>query len=81
MAEYRRYLLTYPLEGNTIFKSKSESKAAKRVFKEFEDINGIGEGLFVMKDLTTDKEIKLQASNGKIYKMAEQSGGRSYLIK
>ena len=81
MSEYKRYLMTYPIEGNIIYKSKSESKAAKRCFKEeFKSVNGLEEGLFALKDMDSKKELKFRASHGKLYRIADQKGGKSYEI-
>lgn len=69
--------MSYPFEGNKIYKSSSLSKTAKKCHNEFKQLNGISDGMFCITNIDTNKEYRFKAINNNItrIKKKKQYGG------
>lgn len=72
MSNYKRYLLTYPVEGQIIHKSDSTKRAVKKCYKEYKKLSGDPGGLFAVTDLDSETEYMFKIKGHKIYDMREK---------
>ncbi|CAH6421512.1 Hypothetical protein KVN_LOCUS325 [uncultured virus] len=63
-SKYKRYQLTYPLEGN-IYQTRSFHKAIKKSYNDFKRHNKINEGIFIVTNLDNKKEYKFKINENK----------------
>lgn len=75
MSNYKRYILTYPMEGQVIHKSDSTKRGVKKCYKEYKKLSGIADGLFAVTDIDSQVEYMFKIKNHKIYDINEQYGG------
>ena len=64
--KYYKYQMTFPFEGNKIYKSKSLSKVVKKCYKDYKKFSDINEGLFCVTNIDKDIEYRFQVKNHKI---------------
>ncbi len=80
---YHRYQLTYPYIGNTIYRSKSINKVAKKCYNDLKNLTNIKyikyirEGLFIIIDLNDNIEYKFQIKNKMIYKVLKNFNAKA----
>lgn len=70
MDKYYRYQLTFPYEGNKIYRSKSHDKAIKKCYQEFKQLN-ISEkdktySIFGVTNLDKNIEYKFQMNQNEV---------------
>jgi hypothetical protein len=70
-----RYQLTFPFEGNKIYKSSSSKDVVKKCYNEFKTFSDIGEGLFCITNLDKNVEYRFQAKDRKIKKIKHNQAG------
>src|SRR5436190_1082220 len=64
--KYYKYQMTFPFEGNKIYKSKSLSKVVKKCYKDYKKFSDINEGLFCVTNIDKDIEYRFKDKNDKI---------------
>ena len=64
MDKYYRYQLSYPIEGNKIYKSRSLNKVVKKCLFELEQ-NDINKDMFCIINLDTKIEYRFKKNNNK----------------
>lgn len=68
--KYFRYQVTYPFEGNKIYKSRSISKAINKCYKEYKNVYpDIRDGIFYVTNLDKNIKYKINIKN-------DQNGGQ-----
>src|SRR5436190_8652523 len=70
--KYYKYQMTFPFEGNKIYKSKSLSKVVKKCYKDYKKFSDINEGLFCVTNIDKDIEYRFQVKNHKIIKIKKK---------
>jgi hypothetical protein len=72
-----RLQLTYPYEGNKIYKTTSFREGVRKCYKEYRTYNDINDGLFFVTDLDKKSEYKFNAKNDVLFKVNNktQKGG------
>jgi len=75
MNNYKRYILTYPIEGQIVHRSDSTKRAVKKCYKEYKKLAGITDGLFAVTDIDSQTEYTFKIKNHKIYNTKKQIGG------
>ena len=73
--KYYKFQMTFPVESNKIYKSKSLKKVVKKCYDEFKNFSDIGEGLFGITNLDKDVEYRFKVKNKQIEKLDDQFGG------
>lgn len=72
--KYNRYLLTYPMPGNKVYKTQNLDDAIKKCYKEFKTYNDIQDGYFGIVNMDTNEEYKFTAKNNNIYRVKQRGG-------
>jgi len=67
--KYYRYRMTFPFEGNTIYKSKNKKKVVKKCYNEYKQLDSLSEGMFCITNLDTNREYQFKLSNNKAKKL------------
>src|SRR5439155_1694297 len=70
--KYYKYQMTFPFEGNKIYKSKSLSKVVKKCYKDYKKFSNINEGLFCVNNNNKKKKYKLKIKKNKIKKIKKK---------
>lgn len=70
--KYNRYLLTYPMPGNKVYKTNNLDDAIKKCYKEFKTYNDIKDGYFGIVNIDTNEEYQFTAQNNNIYRMKDK---------
>lgn len=79
MDKYHRYQLTFPIESNKIYKSKSLKHVAQKCYKEFKAFSDIGEGMFSITNLDKDIEYRFRVKDNVMENIATHKGGNKEL--
>ncbi len=69
--KYYRYRMTYPFEGNTIYKSKNKNKVIKKCYNEYKQMDNLPEGMFGITNLDKQVEYQYKLSNNKAKKIGK----------
>lgn len=72
--KYYRYQMTFPTEGNKIYKSRSINKVIRKCYDEYKNYNDIDEGMFCVTNLDKDVEYKFKVNDNKIKKIKQKGG-------
>jgi len=72
---YYKFQMTFPIESNKIYKSKSLNTVVKKCYDEFKNFSDIGEGLFGITNLDRNIEYRFKVKNKQIEKINDHIGG------
>lgn len=73
--KYYKYQLTYPIEGNKIYKSRSLRKVVGKCLKDYKKNYFNENGIFHITNLDRDVEYRFKIKKNKIYSIKNLKGG------
>ena len=67
--KYYRYRMSFPLDGNVIYRSKSFPKVVRKCYGEYKQMESIHDGLFSVTNLDKNVEYRFRVSDGRARKV------------